>query len=127
MKNFGSKDQKGLKGENVAVSHLLKLGFEISERNFWAAGREIDIIAFKDGVLHFVEVKSSFGSISADSEFLLREKVNKKKMDGINRAVRFYLERKGMEDTYWVVDLISVFFSREGDLLKVSMEENIVL
>ncbi|MFP4539822.1 MAG: YraN family protein [Candidatus Paceibacterota bacterium] len=127
MKNFGSKDQKGLKGEDVAVSHLLKLGFEVTERNFWAAGREIDIIAFKDGVLHFVEVKSSFGDISVDGQFLLREKMNKKKMDGINRAARFYLERKGMEDKYWVVDLISVFFSREGELLKVSMDENVVL
>lgn len=48
----------GLEGENLAVNHLVKEGYEIVERNYtWKKG-EIDIICRKDGKLVVVEVKT---------------------------------------------------------------------
>lgn len=60
----GAKKQKiGLVGENIAVKHLVKLHYKILERNYRKKWGEIDIIAKKDGTIHFIEVKSqSIGS-----------------------------------------------------------------
>lgn len=49
---------KGNEAEDLAVKYLLDNAYEIVERNFYSRFGEIDIIAFKDEVLHFVEVKS---------------------------------------------------------------------
>ncbi|WP_416346565.1 YraN family protein [Campylobacter upsaliensis] len=47
----------GILGENRACAFLKKHRFEILERNFHSKFGEIDIIAKKDEILHFVEVK----------------------------------------------------------------------
>jgi len=51
----------GNKAEDEAVAYLLKKGFRILERNFYSRFGEIDIIALKDEVVHFIEVKSGKG------------------------------------------------------------------
>jgi len=57
--------RKGRKGEDIAVNYLLKKGFEILERNYRYKRAEIDIIAMKNELIVFVEVKlrmdTSFG------------------------------------------------------------------
>ncbi|WP_022851555.1 YraN family protein [Limisalsivibrio acetivorans] len=49
---------RGQKGEAKAVKYLKKKGYTICERNFRSRFGEIDIIAEKDGVTAFVEVKT---------------------------------------------------------------------
>ncbi len=50
---------RGKKGEEKAVEYLIAQGFDILERNFHSKFGEVDIIARKNGILHFIEVKSS--------------------------------------------------------------------
>ena len=50
---------KGNIGEDRACAYLREAGFEIVDRNVYSKFGEIDIIAMKDAVLHFVEVKSA--------------------------------------------------------------------
>ena len=45
-------------GENITNTFLMKQGFTIIERNYRVKVGEIDIIAKKDNVLRFIEVKS---------------------------------------------------------------------
>ncbi len=45
-------------GEDYAVQHLVGLGFSIVERNWRFRRLEVDIIASKDRILHFIEVKT---------------------------------------------------------------------
>lgn len=45
-------------GEKVAAFYLEKKGYKILKRNFRIKGGEIDIIAEKDGIIAFVEVKT---------------------------------------------------------------------
>lgn len=45
-------------GEKVAAFYLEKKGYKILKRNFRVKGGEIDIIAEKDGIIAFVEVKT---------------------------------------------------------------------
>ena len=56
---------KGNVAEDKASEFLLGLGFTIEERNFYSRFGEIDIIAVKDEVLHFIEVKSGLDYESA--------------------------------------------------------------
>ena len=50
--------EKGKRGEDRAVEFLKSKGYSIVERNFYSKFGEIDIIAEREGVYHFVEVKS---------------------------------------------------------------------
>lgn len=53
---------KGNLAEDKGVEYLQSIGFRILCRNYYAKKMgEIDIIAQKDGVVHFVEVKSGNG------------------------------------------------------------------
>ena len=56
---------KGNIAEDRASEFLLEKGFSVIERNFYSRFGEIDIIALKDEVLHFVEVKSGLDYESA--------------------------------------------------------------
>lgn len=62
MEGGKKKRTLGAYGENLAAEFLLRHKFEILARNFRVRGAELDIIAHKDGVLYFVEVKTRSGS-----------------------------------------------------------------
>lgn len=68
--------QLGKRGEELAVKYLEQKGFTILHRN-WRFGRyEIDIIALKDGILHFVEVKlRSYQGFGAPEENVTKQKM----------------------------------------------------
>ena len=50
--------ETGKTGEELAEAWLIQKGFEIMERNWRFSHYEIDIIAMKKGIPHFVEVKT---------------------------------------------------------------------
>lgn len=52
-----NKRKIGSTYEYKAESYLIKNRYKILDKNFYFSGGEIDIIAFKDGELVFVEVK----------------------------------------------------------------------
>jgi putative endonuclease len=51
-------NRTGKLGEDIAAHYLKTKGFEILEQNHWKPYGEIDIVAIKQGRLHFVEVKA---------------------------------------------------------------------
>ena len=51
------KIEKGKEGELLVIQHLQKHGFKLIAQNYRKRFGEIDIIAHKDDVLAFVEVK----------------------------------------------------------------------
>ena len=69
--------QKGFANESLAAEWLEKHGFKVSDRNYSCRFGEIDIIASKNGVLHFIEVKSgeSFEPIYAITPSKLKKVV----------------------------------------------------
>ena len=74
----------GKKGEDLAVEYLCTRGFNILFRN-WKYGRfEIDIIAIKDGMLHFVEVKLRSRAIHGDPEQNITRSKIKSLLKGID-------------------------------------------
>lgn len=69
MTNGPSRTHKGRAAEDVAASDLLARGWEIVARNWRRGSGEIDIVALKDGLLAFVEVKAidAYGLESLES------------------------------------------------------------
>jgi putative endonuclease len=49
---------QGRKGERIACRYLMQRGFDILARRYRAAGGEVDLVAFADALLVFIEVKT---------------------------------------------------------------------
>jgi putative endonuclease len=50
--------ERGRDGEDYVANLLASEGWTVAARNFRAAGGELDVVAHRDGVWRFVEVKS---------------------------------------------------------------------
>lgn len=87
--------EKGREYENRACEFLLRSGFEIVERNFYSRFGEIDIIAYKEGVIHFIEVK---GSERYESIYALTPK----KLQKIIHTIDFYLCKNSITASYCI-------------------------
>lgn len=84
-----SKAEVGSGGERLAAQWLTKQGFTILKRNFRHGRYEVDIIAGRNAVLHFVEVKCRRSVTYGHPE----ESVNRKKLEHILRGGAGWLVR----------------------------------
>jgi len=108
-----SKRKIGSIGEEVAANFLKSKGFIILDRNFRKPWGEIDIIAEKDGVIRFVEVKSvsreTLPDVTRESEdYRPEELVHEKKLRKIARTAELYMA-SCMENREYQIDVIGVF------------------
>lgn len=92
----------GLTGENKAAKYLQKQGFSILDRNYRCRYGEIDIIAFKDGVTVFVEVKTR----KSGAYGMGYEAVTEKKMQKLILTAQAYFA--GKTETPSRFDVISI-------------------
>lgn len=123
------KQQTGEIGENVAVKHLVKHFFEILDRNYRKKWGEIDIIAKKDDILHFIEVKTV--NVSCETQkngYQPEENVHLWKRQRLGRAIKTYLlENKIADETEWQVDVVAIFLDFKTRKAKIRLTENIIL
>lgn len=82
-----SNKKTGQKGETEAYNFLLKQGYRILEKNYRFEQKEIDIIAKKDKLLVFVEVKKRKNSFYGYPE----EAVNQNKIENIHFVADHYI------------------------------------
>lgn len=120
-------------GENTACVFLTKRGFKILDRNYRKKWGELDIIAEKEGILHFVEVKTVSRENLDDvlretSEYRPEENVHPWKLRRLSRAIQTYLLEKGIDDEKeWQLDVLAVFLNLNRKEAKCRLTENIVL
>lgn len=92
----------GIQGEQVAVDYFCESGYRILERNFKSFSGEIDIIAIKNELIVFFEVKSrNYSSYGSGLECVTPEKISK-----IIRTAEFYLRFKRLMDADCRFDVI---------------------
>lgn len=77
----------GNKGELMAADYLQKLGYTITACNWRHKHWEVDIIAFKENLLHFFEIKTRTSDKFGNPE----ESIDKKKMQNLRNAAEEYL------------------------------------
>ena len=92
---------KGEIAEKRAISFLEDLNFKIVETNFYAKKLgEIDIIAKKNEVYHFCEVKSGNNYESAINNF------TNSKLSKIKRSVDYYIQTKKLDIAFCIDAII---------------------
>lgn len=102
------KERQGIFGENRAKKHLENEGYRILELNWRHRRAEIDIIAMKDEVLVFVEVKTRKNDIYGTPESFISERKRRLYYD----AASVYMEK--IQHTWEIrFDVISVVRSTE--------------
>ena len=92
---------KGNIAEDKASLFLEENGFLLIERNFYSRFGEIDIIASKDGVLHFVEVKSGL-----DYETAIQN-ITPTKLSRFIKTCNVYIKKNSYNGDY-MIDAIVV-------------------
>jgi len=105
---------KGNLAEERACEFLINSSFTIIERNFYSRFGEIDIIATKDEVLHFIEVKSGLDYESAI------QNITPQKLSRLIKTGNVYLKKNKL-DVDFVYDAVIVTPK------KVEIVENITL
>lgn len=114
--------QVGNDAESLACAYLRQKDFQILERNFTIFGGEIDIIAQKDDLLVFVEVKARY-----THEFgLPEEAITERKINFLRRTVHVYLSQRQLHHLRCRVDLVAIDFTQSKNYPSIRIIENIV-
>jgi len=139
--NRTAKRKIGDLGENLACGVLEKHGYKLVEKNYLRKWGEVDIIAWKGSVLHFIEVKSvSYETIevrplhgsqetlsgSGPGNFRPEDNMHPWKLKRLGRTIQTYLLHK-KQDCDWQLDLVTVRMDMNKRRARVELIENIVV
>lgn len=105
---------KGDAAEEQACRFLYDAGFSVVERNHYSRFGEIDIIAAKEDVLHFIEVKSG-----EDFELAIQN-ITPKKLSKLIKTAQIYMSKNSFDGVF-VFDALIV------TPCGINMVENITL
>lgn len=107
-----SRSSVGKYGEDLATTYLKKHRYKICDRNYHNKHGiqvgEIDIIAKKDSLLIFVEVKTRTVSLSTADHTLPQEQITATKLRRLQKAATSYLHENNLLDTPYRFDAITV-------------------
>lgn len=102
---MNNRREIGIFGETLAYNYLLENGYDILERNFRVKVGEIDIIAQKNDIIIFVEVKAR----SNNNYGFPYESVDFRKQKKIIRTAQNYINLKKLNNYQYRFDIIEVF------------------
>ena len=106
----------GMRGEALAAKYLSSRGYRICEQNYRVRIGELDIIAMKQDVIVFVEVKTrkslhcGFPAESVKRCIVKETKTNQKK---IIKTAQFFLRQRHLEGCPCRFDVIEVYVRPE--------------
>jgi len=117
MEKTDERKKLGYFGENLAARYLESRGYKILFRNYQKPWGEIDIIAEKEGIIVFCEVKTSNsitnGNKESDDAFNPEVRVNPKKMSHIVRTADIFINgSKQYQGKEWRVDIVSILLNK---------------
>lgn len=125
-----TRKQLGNFGEKIATDYLENKGYKILGRNFFfrmeksaLAKGEIDIIAKKNNVISFIEVKT----LSKDKGFEPEDEVDFKKQKKLIKLAEIWLNKNKIPlDTKWQIDVIGIKVDLETKKARIRHFENAV-
>ncbi len=111
-------NELGRKGEELAKAHLINAGYEILDEN-WTHGRlEVDIIAYKNKVIIFTEVKARSSNGFGEPE----DFVDARKQNLLAEAADEYIYLMNHQGEVRF-DIISVLFNKAGNYIIKHIED----
>ena len=100
----------GRRGEGLAKTFLEKLGYEILDEN-WTHGKcEVDLIAYKNGVIIFAEVKARTSNYFGEPEDFVDLRKQKLLAEAADQYI-YLMDHQG-EVRF---DIISILFDKNAD------------
>ncbi len=116
------RKQVGRGGEEVAAQFLERKGYKIIEKNFRKKWGEIDVIAEKAGIVHFVEVKA----VSRESkDYRPEELIHETKLRKVARTAALYMEQHG-DRREFQVDGITVIMDMDKRTARCRFYEQVL-
>jgi len=99
----------GKAGEKFAAQFLLEHTYQIITTNFRTKFGEIDIIAKKNDIIYFVEVKTRIGILKGKPY----EAVNKRKIQHLKYASEIYILKNNLKNHKLSLLVISIVLTKE--------------
>ncbi len=91
-------------GERIAARWLEQSGWRIVARRFKSGRRDIDVVAEREGVIAFVEVKARHGDEFGDPV----EAVNRRKQRELVKSAQSWIDRHGRSGESYRFDVVGV-------------------
>jgi len=109
--------------EHNVAQYLESKGYSVLERNYRKKWGEIDIVAKKEGIMIFVEVKANKKEIAG---FEPESRVSPEKLRRLNRVIQTYLaSKKYSEDQDWQIDIVALTVDKDRGVAKIKHFKNI--
>ncbi|XHR93595.1 YraN family protein [Mucilaginibacter sp. UC70_90] len=108
----------GRTGETLAKAHLENAGYEIIDENWTYGKAEIDLIAYKDKVIIFTEVKTRTGNSFGEPEDFVDNRKQKLLVEAADEYI--YLMNHQGEVRF---DIIAILFDRSGNYILNHIED----
>ena len=113
------RSEFGAWAENYVAQYLTLKKYEILSRNYRKKWGEIDIVAKKNNILYFVEVKSV--SYETNNDYDPENNVDDWKIKRLNRAIQSYLGYiRTPDEQEWQINIMAIFI----DLVEVNPKKN---
>lgn len=114
MKKIGkNKGSVGIEGENIAKKWLISKGYNIVTQNFVTYHGEIDIIANKNKVIFFVEVKAVSISHKTVPKISPLDNFTLNKFNKMNKAIEYYLMKNNVQEKVESL-LLCIYIDKEA-------------
>lgn len=123
------KQRIGAIGEDIAAMFLVKHGFSVIGRNYWKKYGEIDIVCEKDGMLHFVEVKTvSRENVSCETSdsYHAEENIHEAKLKRLGRTIESYLLEFEREEE-WMFHAVIILLDKKAKVAKVRFLKDLII
>ena len=108
----------GRKGESLAKTFLEGLGYEILDENWTHGKAEVDLIAYKDRMIIFTEVKTRTGNGFGEPEDFVDRRKQRLLADAADEYI-YLMDHQG-EVRF---DIISVLFDRNENYILKHIED----
>lgn len=109
-------------GEELAKNYLVKNKYEIMDRNIKIGYKEIDIIAKKDEMIIFIEVKTRTSDKFGPAE----EALDSRKINFLTYAIQGYLFKHRLNNYEVGFDLIAVDIDKNKKTARIKHYKNIL-
>lgn len=124
-------------GENIACEFLKRRGFVILDRNYLRKWGELDIVAKKEGIIHFIEVKSvshatlkdkdaPVAHVTSGGDYRPEENLHPAKLRRLVRTMQLYMLDKNIQNDYQL-DLVTVRIDEKARKGRAELIENVIV
>jgi len=113
----------GFLAEGIARSYLIKRGYKILAANYKFNFGELDIVAQKEDLITFFEVKALNKFYD---DFNPEMRVDFRKKNKLISLATAFLQNKNLRDSSWQIDIISVVFDSENKKANIKHFKNAI-